>query len=255
MGYGRVVLFFVLALVPAGRLMAAAITAEALTYITEDYRPYSYVENGHLKGLAVDVLKLMWRDAGVSEQTIRVLPWARGYMLAQRVPNTVLFAMSRTEAREELFKWVCPINTNRHVLIGRVDRPVSVDQAGPKQAVVGVVRDDASGQLLIDTFGDGAIIEAVSSFELNVKKLNLGRVDLVAYGENTAWSAIADMGLPRSNYEVVYVLGMEQACFAFHRAVPDPLIERFQQSLDRIVGTPAFFKIQERYFYSPTGED
>jgi polar amino acid transport system substrate-binding protein len=120
---------------------------------------------------------------------------------------------------------------------------------------VGVIRDDASGQLLIDKFGEKASIEPVASFEQNVKKLNKGRVDLVAYGEKTAWSVIAGMGLPLSRYKVVYVIGEEQACFAFHRSVADPLIARFQQSLDRVIATPAFFEIQERYFYSPLVED
>ena len=45
-------------------VFALEVTAEMLTYITEDYRPYSFQENGAVKGLAVDLLRMMpWPSA------------------------------------------------------------------------------------------------------------------------------------------------------------------------------------------------
>ena len=92
--------------------------ASTLTYMTEEYPPYQYKEAGTLKGLSVDLLKLMWAKMGVPEQAIAVYPWARGYNLIQNHPNSVLFSMIRTPEREQMFKWVGPIFTARTVLIG-----------------------------------------------------------------------------------------------------------------------------------------
>jgi len=243
------VLFFC---VLANGVEAQEQSPEMLTYITEDYRPYSYREDGQLKGLAVDLLRLMWQRMGMDEQKIEMYPWARGYQLVQRTPNTVLFAMSRTAQREKLFKWVCPINTNRHVLIKMADNPVRIGASGAiKKIRVGVVRADASGDLLIRQFGDRVVVEAVASFEQNVKKLALGRIDMFAYGENTAWSVIAAMGLPTNHFVVAYVLSEEKACYAFHRDTPDPLIAQFQQALDNVVSSPVYLKLMETYFLNP----
>ncbi len=226
-------------------------TPESLTYITEDYRPYSYREHGRLKGLAVDLLRLMWQQMGVDEQPIKLYPWARGYLLIQREPNTVLFAMSRTAERETLFKWVCPINTNRHVLIKRADNPRRIDAHDETAIRVGIVRADASGDLLIQEFGDRVAVEAVANFEQNVKKLAIGRLDMVAYGENTAWSVFAAMGLSPEDYVVAHVLSEEQACYAFHRDTPDPLVAQFQQALDHVATAPVFLRLMEGYFLTP----
>jgi len=60
---------------PAG-VNAAASGPENLTYLTEDYPPSNYLENGVLKGVAVDVLKALWMKMGVKEQPIEVSNWA-----------------------------------------------------------------------------------------------------------------------------------------------------------------------------------
>jgi len=67
-----------------------------LFYMTEDYKPYNYVENNQLQGISVDLLKLMWKEMGYSEQKINQLPWARGYDFVQKKADTVLFATART---------------------------------------------------------------------------------------------------------------------------------------------------------------
>ncbi len=80
-----------------------------LIYMAEDYAPANYLENGKLKGISVQILKLMWEKMGYPEQQVVVYPWARGYFYIKTKKNHVLFTMSRTKEREKLFKWVGPI--------------------------------------------------------------------------------------------------------------------------------------------------
>ncbi len=82
---------------------AADITG--LKYMTEIYPPFNFEKNGQLQGVAVDFLKEVWKEIGIPEQKIEILPWARAYNLVQKTPNTVLFSTTRSEARENLFKW------------------------------------------------------------------------------------------------------------------------------------------------------
>lgn len=75
---------------------AVANDARDLYYMTEEYPPYHYSEKGEVKGLYVEMLKLMWHKMGIPEQTIHVFPWARGYEMVMTQKDHVLFAMART---------------------------------------------------------------------------------------------------------------------------------------------------------------
>jgi polar amino acid transport system substrate-binding protein len=80
-----------------------------VTFYTESYPPANYMENDKLVGISVESLKLMWANLGMSEQNVFLVPWARGYRNVLKTPNSALFTMSRTYAREHLFKWVGPL--------------------------------------------------------------------------------------------------------------------------------------------------
>ncbi|MCR3970346.1 transporter substrate-binding domain-containing protein [Aeromonas veronii] len=105
-------------------LLCWASTARAdlgkLEYLTEEYPPYNFSDpQGQPTGLAVDLLQMIWQHSGVPPQPVRILPWARGYYLLTQKPNVVLFSTARTQAREGLFKWVCPIGYSEYILLGR----------------------------------------------------------------------------------------------------------------------------------------
>lgn len=242
-------LLLCLVFIPSREIPARDITAADLIYITEDYRPYSYEENDKLKGIAVDLLKLMWREMGYPNQPVRLYPWARGYNTILTTPNSVLFAMSRTQARENQFKWVCSINMNRHVLISRKDRNIKINTLDDaKRYTIGMVRDDASGQLLVNAGFDPNRLHKVSRLIQNIKMLNVNRIDMFAYGEKTARDVIKNNGLRIEEYETVFVISEEKACYAFHIDTPDQLIHQFQKALDAITITPAYQILLDQYF-------
>ena len=94
-----------------------SLAAEGLpvfTIMTEDWKPYQFEENGELKGVAVEILALILKEIQ-SNQTvadIKILPWARGYLIAKSEKNAILFSMTRTPERDSQFKWVGPIFQN-----------------------------------------------------------------------------------------------------------------------------------------------
>ena len=62
---------------------------EKIDWITEEYPPLNYTENGVVTGVFVDVLAAMWNKLGIkgAASNIKVLPWARSYKLVQKVPG------------------------------------------------------------------------------------------------------------------------------------------------------------------------
>ncbi len=87
------------------------------TFLTEQFKPYNYQENGQAKGIAIEFLKLMWHQMGEREHPIEFLPWSRAYEMTRTRSGVVLFATIRTPEREDLFKWVGPIASTKTYLI------------------------------------------------------------------------------------------------------------------------------------------
>ena len=62
---------------------------EELQYLTEEYKPFNYtLPSGQAGGIAVELLQRIWLRTGTPAQTIRFLPWARGYQKALTEPNS-----------------------------------------------------------------------------------------------------------------------------------------------------------------------
>ncbi|MBL7176955.1 MAG: transporter substrate-binding domain-containing protein [Desulfobacteraceae bacterium] len=93
--------------------LATADAVPKFTIYTENYKPYNFEKDGKIQGIAVELLTQMLEKAGSSQTLadIKLVPWARGYDAVQKNEKTLLFSITRTEEREDLFKWVCPIKT------------------------------------------------------------------------------------------------------------------------------------------------
>ena len=119
-----------LALLMLTPLSAWSSDQEPVTFYTENYPPANFVANGMLQGITVDSLKLMWQEMGLPEHDINIVPWARGYKNTLSAPNTALFTMSRTNAREPLFKWVGPLFKSVHVLMAKKSSNIKINNVG-----------------------------------------------------------------------------------------------------------------------------
>jgi polar amino acid transport system substrate-binding protein len=238
--------FLILSLVSA----AAAASVDDIVFMTEQYPPYNLEADNKLQGIAVDTLTLMLQRAGSTQarEDIELLPWARGYKRVLSDPNTCLFSTTRTEEREDLFKWVGPIAPNTVSLIAKKERNIKIDSAEDlKKHKIGTIRDDVAEQYLANAGIGLNDMERVAESILNIKKLNRGRIDLWAYGENVAMWEVKANGFNPSDYESVYVLNKNELYFAFNKDTPDSVIEKLQAALDSVKADGEYEKILDRY--------
>ena len=216
----------------AGALHAAPSGAESISYLTEDYPPSNYVENGELKGYAVELLKLVWRTMGVVEQKIEVTNWARAFNQLETTPNSMLFAMTRNAEREQKFQWVGPIFENRYVLIGRTERKLSL--AGPADAAnyrVGVIRQDVGHKLMLEFGAKDEALEKVADLRQLVKMLKANRIDLIC-ASATILPAFASYGdFKAADLAVVATVKSAPLYYAFSKEVDSALVAAFQRAL------------------------
>jgi len=93
-------------------ILSASANAQELKLITENAPPNSFMINDKLTGRAVEIVQAVLKEIGMTKQKINIYPWARGYNMLETRQNIALFATSRTQHRENLFKWAGPISNN-----------------------------------------------------------------------------------------------------------------------------------------------
>jgi polar amino acid transport system substrate-binding protein len=217
------------------------------TWLTEEYYPFNYRENGVMKGVSVDLLRMVWAELGTPEQRVECMPWARAYERLQHEPDTVLFSMARTPEREHAFRWAGPIASVRFVLIARKARHIRLDALDDiKGLAVGTLREDISDTLLAK-YQSVASIQPVADMRQNISKLMSNRLDLVAYEESSWRKIAARYGLDPDNFETVYVLRETPVYYAFHPGTPRELVAAFQAALDRVKARPGYRELLDAY--------
>lgn len=219
-------------------------TVADLNFITESYPPYSFEEDGVLRGIAVDLLVAATAHdpVPVRRKDIRLMPWARSYTLALQGPNISLFATTRTPEREKLFKWAGPICKNRVALFAKKSSKIVISiPQDINRYTVGVIRHDVAELMMLRLGGDGIRVVRSSRGEALVKLLERDRIQLLAYGKPVARWYIHNAGLDNANFEVVYELDEADLYYAFSRDVDDALVEKLQKAIDRIKSLPGVF--------------
>lgn len=225
-------------------------SAEGLTYLTENYAPFNFVDDGTKQGISIDLLEKVFQQMGVNKTRadIQVLPWAKAYATVQDTPQTVLFAMTRTKTREPLFKWAGPIAPNRSVLIARKADGIKIGSyADVGKYKVGVVRNNVNEQLLLENGVPKSAIDETSSVDANMKKIDRGRIDLWATSEMVSFYGLKKAGYDTNAYESVFVQKEGQLYYAFHKDTDDALVQKFQKAIDAVKASADFQKIMTRY--------
>lgn len=218
-------------------VMVSGTELNQLNYLTEQYPPYNYQQDGVTQGIAVDVLSAASEQVGssVDLDMIQVQPWPRAYRSALIKPDTVLFSTTRTQLREHIFQWAGPISTTRIVVLAKRERNITIDQVmALAQYRIGVIRDDVGEQLLLelgvprDSMVESSVPDTLAS------QFVKDRIDLWAYEENVAKWWLKKGGYNVDQFEVVYVLREGELYFAFNLDVDRRLVSQLQKGVDAL---------------------
>ncbi|OEU64745.1 MAG: hypothetical protein BA863_06935 [Desulfovibrio sp. S3730MH75] len=214
--------------------VAGTVYAADLTVITENSPPLNYEENGKVTGLATELVQEIMRRTG-QESSIDVMPWARGYALVQGQPNVALYSTTRTEARENLFKWVGPLATIKWVFFAKTGSGIKISSLADAKKVgsIATYANDAKEQMLkAEGFTN---LDSAPDTVSNLKKLMAGRNDIWLVGENEGVLLAQQNGFAPSDLEQVFIVKEVQLSVAFSKSTPDATVNVWQKAFDEMI--------------------
>ncbi|WP_374990411.1 substrate-binding periplasmic protein [Pseudomonas sp. G34] len=223
-------------------LMASAARAEIdpnynVVLLTENFPPYNMAINGknfaqedNVDGIAVDVVREMFKRAGIKYSLTLRFPWDRIYKLALEKPGYGVFVTARLPEREGLFKWVGPIGPDDWVLLARGDSKLVVNNLQQaKQYRIGAYKGDAIAEHL-----EKQGLQPVTSLrdQENAKKLMAGQIDLWATGDPAGRYLARQEGV--SGLKTLLRFNSAQLYLALNKEVPDEVVQKLQSELDKM---------------------
>lgn len=161
---------------------------EILTVYTEQSFPVSYTENDahgiKVLGYGTELVKAVLEYSDI-DYKIETVPWIRAVQAIDTQENVLVYAMTRTNEREDKYHWIGEIAPIEYRLFGLrkniTQLPASLEQA--KSLRIGVVREDVTKDYLQS---QGFLnLVSVNDPERNLAMLQRGRIDLFPFSANS----------------------------------------------------------------------
>ncbi|PKP49401.1 MAG: hypothetical protein CVT92_15270 [Bacteroidetes bacterium HGW-Bacteroidetes-1] len=219
-------------------------------FITEEYKPLNYTEEGKLTGLAPELLHEICDRLEIPFET-EVMPWEVGFAMAQSNENAVLYSTILNAERKDLFKWAGPFASLDWLFCSSSQNPLTINSLDEAREVgrIGVLRDYSIEQFLIGQ-GFTNLVYCDNNIDAFDKLLE-GEIDLFPSDKITAEAAL--QALNRSIYEVTGKLSIrtDLVYFAFNKNIPDEVVEDFQQEMDALKANGTLKSLYQKFMQSP----
>jgi len=236
-----VLLFF---LISSLSFSSSTATAAELFFYTENYAPYSYIDEktGEPDGLSVEITREILNRVG-ADYEIKLVPWKRGFEATLLQGNSCLFTTGRTPERENKFHWVTPFATSDLVLFSMGYQALEVKSLrdAAKYRIGGYLADAAAKFLQQRNIE----VETVTENKYNLAKLQNGRIDLWATGEINGLTIARQMKV--SNLKKSFVMDSMPSGIACNPTMNDDFILRMQKELDNLYRSGIVSKLYNKY--------
>ncbi|WP_161631575.1 substrate-binding periplasmic protein [Rhodoferax saidenbachensis] len=230
-------------------VVSQALAAEPIRIGAEDdWRPYSYVEDGKPAGFAVDLARAAWKAAGVDVELVP-LPYARCMKLVDNGVLAGCFNTLRDARTEDRYRWhKKPLFKARIAIYGRASQPETrVELADLVGSRIGVTNGYDYGEAFDN---DTRMLRDVAPSDLySVRKLVAGRVDYVLVFDRVAQQIARNHPELAPGFKQRGVLVEPNLYISFAPSKPgiDTLIARFDAGLEKVRRTGEYARIEARW--------
>ncbi|CAM3684116.1 substrate-binding periplasmic protein [Ectopseudomonas alcaliphila] len=228
------------------------VAAADLRLYTEDYRPFSYLENGKPSGMAVAVVEELIRRTG-EPASIELVPWTRGYHQVRHQADTALFSTVRTAQREAEFQWVGPIARGYTRFYTHKDaglRVTSLDDVR-QLGTLAVPKQWYSYELLREQKLEN--LYGVPTPQDMLRMFRHGRVKLLLANTLTLDGMLAEQGMNAEQLQAQFDLMANDSYIAFSLQTDAGRVARWRQALQQMRHDGSLERIYRHWF--PTADE
>ncbi len=217
---------------------AQADVDSSINFVTESLPPYQVV-NGQgelIGGTSYALVRYIAQQAGI-KANIKVMPWARAYRTALTEPNTFIFSMARSPAREDKFIWLGRLRELRYHFY-------SYSSSNPKPDVltdlfnkqIATVRDSIEEALLLELgFEFGKNLIQVGDYRSALEMVYRRRADAIYANEYVVQGISNVLGHKKSPFVVIFTLNQGLELYvAANKNSDEELVNRFKNTFDNV---------------------
>jgi polar amino acid transport system substrate-binding protein len=217
----------VMVLIGRHSTMAGVAAPPDLELFTEELEPFNMQVDGGVGGISTQVLAAAFASAQLPFK-VQLVPWARAIGQAESLPRACVYSTAQLPERLPRFKWVGPIGHDNLVIFTR-----------PDSSIKATTLDDLRGLHTATTFGDAAapimrshgIEVELTPTQGQLRMLQSGRIDFWMTMESRGKLLGKANDVPLQTSLTVDRIDFYLAC---NPAVPDAVIDRLNQVLDRL---------------------
>ncbi len=232
-------------------VLTAGSTAHAIPIkvVTEYLPPFQSKNNdGTLGGYSTEVVHALFALTG-DRPNIQLLPWSRGYRMAQEEHNVMIYSIARTSSRESLFHWVGALKNERFYVWGlktKYNQPFcSLDEF--KYLIFASSKNYNTEQFLLQNHFK--TIQRVGKNDQTIGMLYKGRADLIVGNElifqHQARRLKLDFNAMVKLYETTSL--NTSISIAFGLNSDDAIIKRFEQAFKQLQSSGKLATIKKKW--------
>jgi len=222
--------------------------APTLEFVTEEFPPLNFNNNGQVDGFGADIVREILRRENLAAP-LTVLPWARAYKMAQIEANVGLFCLVRSVEREKLFQWIGPIGNIESKLYANSNSTLHIDNIIDARDANGVIalREGYSAQLL-QRLGFKNVWPVTNATEaVRLMRISNDKT-LLLLTANALPEAMAKTATPLDALKPVMTVMKTQIYIGFSLSTSPALITQLQHALDQMKTDGSFAAIYKKWF-------
>ena len=221
---------------------------------TEAFPPYSFIKNDIVVGMNTAIVKQTCVLAEI-ECDIKLLPWNRALAMTDKNNHSGIYSISRTQQRENSYKWVGPLVASKNYLFRLKSRPdITVhDISSATKYSIAAPRNDIYEKLLQER-GFKNLLQVSNKFE-GVKLFLAGKIDLLIASELTLPYQLEEHGVNLTMLEQLILFPVPELKGNYLALNPDiapEQVNKLQQALNSLYSSgkvEQFIQQHKQYQY------
>lgn len=227
-----------------------AATDATVAIACEIFPPFSYQEDGQVKGIFIDLVREAFRRSG-TPITITAYPWARAIAMLENGETDALCTIYKSAQRETFADFSQAVVPDIQSLFVRREAEFRFDGSleSLRGRTIGTVEGYSYGETFDEAFKNGTLrSEPVNLIDRNVEKLLDGRIDMFVEGKYVALYTMKKMGVAERVRELEPDVRRTQLYLAFSKKRNRvALLTQFNEALDSMKKDGTYQKIIDRY--------